>query len=253
VRLALITLVSVVAVCAAVSFTSTAGASTKKLWHLPYLDPIASEIAGFPLAVDTSDNLAEWNAILGNPPYEVSGFTSIMALPGSLIYDPYDGYLYPLYHTIWMSPSVYTTFHSIGTTGINTTTDPNAVAIALLTLDHESQHQRLYSRDEGRVNACALKDLPRLLSTRFNVPETTQGTVLAATTTQVRTRYRVRVRVNVGGHWVNRYRYRFRYVTKTSYVPTVQTVPNPVYWTVLAAARNVYTNQPPPYNTGTCW
>jgi hypothetical protein len=142
----------------------------------------------------------------------------------------------------WVSPKISGTFASIASTGITSTSDPNAVALALLVLDHESQHQKLYSRDEGRVNACALNDIPRLLSTKFNVEETTQGTVLTATSTRVRVRYRVRVRVKVSGHWVYRYRYRYRfkYVTKTTDVPTVQTVPNPVYGRARGGSQHLH-------------
>ncbi len=60
---------------------------------------------------------------------------------------------------------------------------------------------------------------------------------------------KVRYRAKVHGHWV----WRSRYVNKVRYVTQRQTVTNPAYTAVLAAAHDIYTHQPPPYNAGTCW
>jgi hypothetical protein len=63
-------------------------------------------------------------------------------------------------------------------------------------------------------------------------------------------RAKVRYRKKANGRWV----WRSRSVTKVRYVTQQQTVANPAYTAVLAAAQDIYTNhQPPPYNAGTCW
>jgi hypothetical protein len=60
VRLALITLVSTVAVSAAVFFAPTAGAATEQLWYSDHVNAVASGVAGFPLEADMEDNWSEW-------------------------------------------------------------------------------------------------------------------------------------------------------------------------------------------------
>jgi len=62
-------------------------------------------------------------------------------------------------------------------------------------------------------------------------------------------RAKARYRAKVHGRWV----WRSRHVIKVRYVTQQQTVANPAYTAVLAAARDVYTRQPPPGNAGTCW
>lgn len=236
-----------------VAFFTLAGpasAANKQIWHASPLDPIASEIAGFPLQVITSDNVTEWNAIDGyEGPYTVLGFTAINATPSSWIYNPYDGYRYGLYRTVWLNPEIDATFGTIVTSGINDSSNPYAVAKALMTLDHEAQHQRLHSGDESRVNACALADLPRLLNTRFNVPSTTTADVPSDVFYQEKVR--VKYRVKVKGRWVSRYRYKYVDRVRTEYVR--QTVANPTFTRVMDAARSFVANQPPPYSTGTCY
>jgi len=224
--------------------------TNKQLWHAGPLDATASEIAGFPLQVITSDNVTEWNAIVGyQGPYSVLGFTAINALPSSTIYNPYDGYRYGLYRTVWLNPEVDAAFRTIVTSGINASTNPYSVAKALMVLDHEAQHQRLHSADESRVNACALADLPRLLSTRFNVPSTTTATVPSDVPYQAKVK--VKYRVKVKGRWVYRYRYKYVDRFRTEYVE--QTVANPTFTRVMDEARSFVANQPPPYSTGTCY
>jgi hypothetical protein len=55
----------------------TAEAAPRTIWHDTSLDPAASTIAGFPISVYFSDNIAEWNLLTGTPagPYVTLGFT----------------------------------------------------------------------------------------------------------------------------------------------------------------------------------
>lgn len=228
----------------AVAGTSDPGPVSKQLRHLTPLDASASEIAGFPVTVAASDNIAEWNVLTGNDPnsqYEVSGFTYVYASPTSLLFNPYDGLNYAAYHTVFLSTSIYTTFMTFNAD--MTKANPYNAAEALLVLDHESQHQKLHSGDESRVNACALADLPRFTA-KWIVPTTIQNV-------QVPQSYRAkaRYRAKVHGRWV----WRSRYFTKVRYVTQPQTVANPAYTAVLAAAHDIYVHQPAPYNAGTCW
>ena len=236
-----------------VAFFTLAGpasAANNQLWHVTWLDQTASEIAGFPVEVIASDNVTEWNAVVDyHGPYSVLGFTAIDALQSTMIPNPYDGLWYRLYHTVWVNPEVYASLNTIGTSGINESSNPYSVAKALMVLDHEAQHQRLHSGDESRVNACALADLPRLLNTRFNVPSTTTATVPSDVTYQAKVK--VKYRVKVKSRWVNRYRYKYVDRIRTEYVQ--QTVANPTFTRVMDAARSFVANQPPPYSTGTCY
>jgi hypothetical protein len=234
-------LVAAVAVVMSLAIAGSANAATKQLWHMEALDQAASEIAGFPVEVDASDSVAEWNALTGDDPnsgYVTTGFTSVGANPNSLLYNPFDGHNYYIYHHVYLSPSIFQTFQN----GISVA-KPYDAADALLTLDHESHHQKLHSRDESRVNACALADLPRFTA-KWIVPTTIQD-VEVPQSYQAKVRYRAKVH----GHWV----WRSRYVTKVRYVTHTQTVANPAYTAVLAAAQDIYNHAPPPYNAGTCW
>lgn len=219
----------------------SADAASTTIWHLNTLDQAASEIAGFPITVAASDNVAEWNALTGNDPnssYETAGFTYTTSNPDFWIYNPYDGYEYRAYHTLFLSPSIYKTFSTDLVLA-----NPYDAAIALLTLDHESHHQKLHSGDESRVNACALADMPRFTA-KWITP-----TVAKDVQVPVSYRTKVRYRAKVHGRWV----WRSRYVTKVRYITQQRTDANPAYTAVLAAARDIYAHQPPPYNAGTCW
>ena len=234
--------ITVLAVLTLGTFAGRAPAANKALWHLPGLDAAASEVAGFPVGVDASDNVYEWNLITGGAdPYNVTGFNYTFALPGTMMYDPYDGKFYYVYHQVFLSPVVYAIFH----TELSTANAYDA-AVALLTLDHESQHLRLHSGDEGKVNACAMQDMPRFLA-KF-VAATVQQSVQVPVSYQAQVKYRARVKVR--GRWV--WRYRSKWVTKVRYESQVQTVTNPAYAAILAASKDVYHHQPPPYSTGTC-
>jgi len=225
------------------AFAGRASAANKTLWHMVDLDAAASEIAGFPLTVVASDSVYEWNVLTGGEsPYNVTGFNLTFAAPTTLLYNPADGKYYQAYHAIYLSPYIYAVLHTDLAHD-----NPYDAAITLLTLDHEAQHQRLHSGDEGRVNACALQDMPRFVA-KF-MPATTQQTVQVPVTNRVKVTYRAHVKLH--GRWV--YRWRSKYVTRTSYDAQVQTIDNPAFVAILSAARDVYGKQPPPYSTGTCY
>jgi hypothetical protein len=115
----------------------------------------------------------------------------------------------------------------------------------LLALVHESTHQKLHSGDESRVNACAIQELPDVLTRDYALPAT------ITTTSSVAQQYQVLVtrRVRVHRRWV----LRKRYLTRTRYVDAATTSPNPVFMSIVNELQWYRANQPPPYNTGTCW
>lgn len=234
-------LVAAIAVVMSLAIVGSANAASKQLWHMPALDQAASEIAGFPVEVDASDSISEWNALTGDDPnsaYETLGFTYVYANPYSVMFNPLDGKRYNSYHHLYLNPSIYATFQ-----GVLAQANPYDAAVALLTLDHESHHQKLHSGDESRVNACAIADLPRFTA-KWIVPTTIQNV-------QVPQSYRVRVRYRAMVH--GRSLWRSRYVTRVRYVTQPQTVANPAYTAVLDAAHDIYVHLPAPYNAGTCW
>lgn len=220
-----------------------ASAAERNIWHVTTYDTLVSGIAGYPLTIEVSDDDGEWMAINGGD--GVLGFTAPGATERSSIYNPWDAKRYWTYRRIWLAPRVWRSLQDIQANSFRPSMDYYGAAIALMTLDHEAQHWRLMSGDEGRVNACALADLPRLLSSSFGVPATVQQTETLPQDRQVQQRYRVKIR----GHW----RWRTRWVWKTFYVDQLQTVPNPVYSNVVTAAQTFYRSQPYPYNAGTCW
>lgn len=118
-----------------------------------------------------------------------------------------------------------------------TTADYRATVIALLALDHEALHWRLFSHDEGRVNACALADLARFVHVEFGVAQ--------GVTKVVRVPKRVRVHARIHG--------QLRWVYWIKYVTTTRLVPNPVITGIVKAATAFRESMPFPYNTGACW
>jgi hypothetical protein len=114
-------------------------------------------------------------------------------------------------------------------------------AVAIMSLTHEAYHQRLTSLDESRVNACALKAFPDVLTREFGVPPT------VTSANRVPSRVRVRFRVRSHHRWVFRYRWKTVWRTVTS------TAPSSVFNEYVADAQDFYSHQPPPYNAGTCW
>ena len=252
-RFALITLVSVVAVCAAVSFASTAGAANKKLWYADHVNAVASDVAGFPLEADMEDNWSEWvneYAAGGGDPGaagNVLGFTATFASPGDYIWWNYGANWIFLYHHVFLSPRVYGELMQIEQQGISNAASADLLGTTegLLALVHESTHQGLHSRDENRVNACAVQELPDVLIRDYGLPAT------VTTTSSVPQQYRVLVtrRVRFHGRWV----VRKRWVTHTRYLDVATTSPNPVLTNMINESLWYRANQPPPYNTGTCW
>jgi hypothetical protein len=252
-KAALMTLVSTVAVCAAVSFTPTAGASTKQLWYTNPINAVASDVAGFPLEADMEDDWSEWVGEIaaggGDPSIAVHvlGFTATFASPGDYIWWDYGAKSIFLYHRVFLSPRVYGELMQIERQGISNAASADLLGTTegLLALVHESTHQKLHSGDESRVNACAVQELPDVLTRDYGLPAT------VTTTSSVPQQYRVLVtrRVRVHGRSV----IRKRYVTRTRYVDVTTTSPNSVFTSIVNEIQWYRANQPPPYNTGTCW
>jgi hypothetical protein len=253
VRIALITLVSTVAVCAAVSFAPTAGAATKQLWYSDHINAVASNVAGFPLEADMEDNWSEWVAEYsaggGDPSIAgyVLGFTATFASPGDYIWWDYGAHSIFLYHRVFLSPRVYGELMQIERQGITNAASVDLLGTTegLLALVHESTHQALHSGDESRVNACAIQELPDVLTRDYGLAAT------VTTTSSVAQQYQVRLtrRVRVHHRWI----LRKRWVTRTRYVDVTTTSPNPVFTGIVNEVQWYRANQPPPYNTGTCW
>jgi hypothetical protein len=227
----------VVAMVVAAGFVSVENAQAA--YHFDNLDSIASRIAGVPLTV-MGANEWEWPT-LTNGNDGVVGLTCFTCGPSAGFYVPSTGY-YSNYRTIWLAPSFRQFFQSLPYNGLYQGMDYLQVGKALLTLNHEAQHWRLFSHNEGRVNACALADLPRMLSVDFNVPAQVDRSV------HWQQSYRVKVRQRVRLHG----RYVYRYVTKTRTVWGTKWVDNPVMTGILEGARAFYASQPFPYNAGTC-
>lgn len=239
-------LVAAVAVVVSLAIAGSANAASKTIWHETDYDTVVSNVAGYPLTIETSDNDSEWLsislAISGSD--GVIGFTDPNATPRSTLYNPWDAKRYWTYRRVWLAPEIWRSLQDIRSNGFRDSMDFSGAAMALMTLDHEAQHWRLWSSDEGRVNACALADMPRLLTSVLGVPATVQRTVTVPQNRQVQQRYKVKVH----GHW----RWRSRYVWKTFYVDQQQTQNNPIYWNLITDAQAFYRSQPYPYNAGTC-
>lgn len=222
---------------AALASPVAARASSESLSRQPLLDEVASDVAGFPVEVDTEDDTGEWAGLVA--PYaadDVLGFTYATAPESD-----------PRYRRIFLGPSVRTTLDGIVANGIESV-DRFEAAVAIMTLIHEANHQALQSADEGRVNACALEAFPRVIANEFHVSQTVTQSSERPVVVQVRVRRVVRVRV--GGRWVR----RVRYVTapRRTYEAVTKDVPNPVYTELVAESRAFYDSQPAPYSTGTC-
>jgi hypothetical protein len=218
--------------------TIPAGAVSKQLWHSTHYDTIASTLAGFPITAAGEDDYTEWGSFLyPDDPYAVLGFTMIDAPPES-----------PAYHHIYLAPPIWSTLTKIDSGGIDSIPRADA-AMAILTLTHEAYHQRLYSGDESRVNACALRDFGSTIQSQFGVSPTVEQTV----TTPIVTSHRVRQAAwrTVKGKRVRRYVYRL--VSQTTYRNDTVVSDNPTYAELVSSAQTFVASQPPPYNTGTCF
>jgi hypothetical protein len=215
-----------------------AEASSKQLWHSNRYDTMASTLAGFPIVAAGEDDYNEWGSFLnGTDPYAVLGFTFVYAPSTS-----------PIYHTIFLAPPIWSTLNKIDSGGIDSVARSDA-AMSILTLIHESYHQRLYSGDESRVNACALRDFGSTIEGQFGVSPTVEETV----TTPVVTTHKVRKAVwrTIKGKRVKRYVYKL--VSTTTYRDDTVVSDNPTYVELVGAAKTFVAGQPYPYNTGTCY
>lgn len=217
----------------ALVFAATAQASSKQLVYNQRVDQIASDVAGTSVQVLGEDDWNEWASFLdaGDEPRAVLGFTFPFAAPSSV-----------LYHLIFINPDLWPTLSKAGVNGAEGSGSSRYMTtVAIFSLTHEAYHQRLVSGDEGRVNACALKAFPDVLTREFGVPPT------LTTTSSVPSQVRVRYRVRSHNRWVSRYRW------KTVWHTVTNTAPNPVFQEYVADAQDFYSNhQPAPYNTGTC-
>jgi hypothetical protein len=224
----------ITATAVALSFAATAQGASKQLWYNQRVDQIGSDIAGKSVHVVGEDDWNEWASFLDadDDPSAVLGFTHPFAAPSSA-----------LYHTIFINPDLWPTLlNAAGSGAEGSRSSRFTTTVAIFSLTHEAYHQRLISGDEGRVNACALKAFPEVLSRDFGVQPTV--TTTDNVSSQVRARYRVR--------YHNRWVYRYRW--KTVWHTVTNTSPNPVFQEYVADAQDFYSNyQPAPYNTGTCW
>jgi hypothetical protein len=213
---------------------NVASAASKQLWYSQRVDQIGSDIAGKSVQVLGEDDWSEWASFLdaGDDPRAVLGFTFPFAAQSSV-----------LYHVIFINPDLWPTLMNAGVNGAEGSGSSRySTAVAIFSLTHEAYHQRLISGDEGRVNACALKAFPDVLTREFGVPPT------VTTTEDVPSQVRLRYRVRSHNRWVYRYRW------KTVWHTVTNTAPNPAFQEYVADAKDFYRDhQPPPYNTGTCW
>jgi hypothetical protein len=234
-------------VVAALGAASVAQAQGAQFWHDARADALGTQIAGFQVTVAQEDDDAEWAQILCSLGQcdggeNVLGFTTIAVPPE-----------HPWYHVLFLSRMT-----SLGLEELlqGRQDDLWGETIGAFALIHEAYHQRLSSGDEGRVNACALRDFPYWLEYAFGVPQTVTTTMttyetVAHTTTTTgyvwkwrrvhEKRQRVRVKVTVKTT-------RYVQVPQT----TTATAPNPTFQTMIANAQSFYSQQPAPYNTGTC-
>ncbi|MFL5926551.1 MAG: hypothetical protein ACJ77E_06415 [Gaiellaceae bacterium] len=234
-------LVAVVVAAAALAVPMVAEAASSSETQLSsgaHYDTIASALAGFPVVAVGEDDYAEWSSLLsGADPHAVLGFTHVDASPSS-----------SEYHHIYLAPPIWSTLQQIASAGVESVSQQDA-AQAILTLTHESYHLRLDSSDEGRVNACALRDFGSVLVNEFAVPQTVEQSRSAPVTSTVRVRQPAWQRI----HGKRVRRYVDRYVSKTTYAESTATVANPTYDGLVAAAQSFVASQPPPYNSGTCF
>jgi hypothetical protein len=222
----------ITATAAALVFAVTAQASAKQLWYSSRVDQIATDIAGKSVQVLGEDDWNEWASFLpGEDPRAVLGFTYPLAGSSSV-----------LYHKIFINPDLWPMLSQAAVRGAEGSGSSRYMtAMAIMSLTHEAYHQRLISLDESRVNACALKAFPDVLSREFGVQPT------VTTANKVPSHVRVRSRVRSHHRWVYRYRWKTVWRTVTS------TAPNAVFDEYVADAQDFYSHQPPPYNAGTCW
>ena len=156
-----------------------AEAVNKQLWHSTHYDTVASTLAGFPIVAVGEDDYNEWGSFLWNRPLRGARFhDGLRAFVESLL--PSD---FPRAADLVDAQQDRLRRDRERLSGRRFDGD--------LTLIHEAYHQRLYSGDESRVNACALRDFGSTIQSQFGVSPTVEETV----TTPVVTSHRVRTAV----------------------------------------------------------
>jgi hypothetical protein len=235
----------------AVAFPASARSAERALWYDETYNSIGRTISNVgDMQVVLGDDTNEWSYQLGQSSATL-GFVCIYCYPDDW-----------RYHRMFMSPSVSS---ALGLQArahwwdvlANNPAPTYETVVALITFIHEAYHWRLYSADESRVQACAIRDLPYWLENQFRVPSTVQQTqtVPQIVTKQVRESYFVKKRVKRNGKWVRVRVRRYRWVTvqETVYVQQVVTVPNPVFLGVVNSANAIHAAEAPPYGGGTCY
>lgn len=153
-------------------------------WSLPNADAAATAVAGHPVHVYCESSWTEWVNYFepqGTDGTAVNGFTSI-ASP-----------------VVYVSPRQCETLHAVAA---SEDVGTYYAASALLTLVHESVHQRGIS-DEGVTDCTALPLVPGVATSFFGVP----ATVLARQLVRVRSHHRWRLvarSVSVPNPWLLR-------------------------------------------------
>jgi hypothetical protein len=211
--------------------TRPAGKRSHALYSSTFLDGVVSGISGWNLTTVMENDSFEWAALFGADA-DVLGFVCITVV------DPND----PCYRRVFVGPSPTVTFINWFNNQAPTYID---AAIAIMTITHEANHYRLYSADEGRVNACALQQFPSVLSTYFQILPTTTKTVPVK-----------KVVWRKKWVWVHRNGRRVhvrKRVRRVIVIYVQKTIQNPDYVNLIAAAEAFYRSQPPPYSTGTCY
>ena len=247
---------------------SSAQGATQRLdgnWYYDEYDRIARVVSGVPdLRLLMVDSEYDWVVYLAGDP-NTAAFVCLLATPGHWCY-----------RKIWVSPH---TSRALGLQGATVrpwwemlttgTVSLYDATEALITFLHETYHWRLFSADEGRVQACTIRDLPYWLSAVFRIPATTtttqtvpeQRTTMVEESYDVRVKYKKRIWVKRNGNrvrvWVTRYRWETRYRmvprTETVYVQRTTTVPNPNFQTLVSTANAIHAAERPPYGGGTCY
>lgn len=201
------------------------------LYTSSFLTGVVDGISGLPLGVVLEDDPAEWASSFGVDK-NVLGFVCID------VPDPNHW----CYHRVFLGPAPSKTFSSLSTGGAPTYWD---IAVAIMTVTHEANHYKLFSGDEGRVNACALQQFPSVIDAYFNIHPTITTRVAVRKVSWVKKRV-----------WVRRHGRRARVARRVRSYRVVyepRTVPNPGYALLVQASQQFYASQPPPYNSGTCW
>ena len=205
------------------------------------LDAVASGVAGFPVVVVGENDPTAWAAEA--PSQEFAAYSYPTADASQTAY----------YHRVFIGPAIWMTLEAIENNGA-ASVDPYQAAGALMTLIHETEHVRLASTDEGRVNACALQAFPSVISSSFGVSETDSKPSRVAHDTPVYRRVHVVRYVREHGKRVKRAGWiRKRvgtHVTYTNDGPPVA-VPNLTFQRLVNDAQVFYDSQPAAYH-GTC-